>query len=302
MSHYKPNLRDLEFALFELLGRGEIMGTGPYEDVDTDTAREMLAQVAVLATEKLAPSLISSDRTPPTFDPATHSAALPAAFAACYRAYVDAEFWRTDVPVELGGTAIPPSLRWAMAELVLGANPAVHMYSSGFSFAKLLWTIGTDAQRQLARHMVDRHWGSTMVLTEPEAGSDVGAGRAKAVQQPDGTWHLERGQALHHLGRGRHLREHRAPGAGPPRGRRPGHQGAVAVRRAEVPRRPRDRRARRAQRRLRHQRRAQDGPEGLGHVRAAVRRGRRHPRRRNTCWATCTTASRRCSTSSSTPA
>jgi alkylation response protein AidB-like acyl-CoA dehydrogenase len=190
MSHYKPNLRDLEFALFELLGRDRVMGTGPYADIDPDTAREMLAQVAVLATEKLAPSLVESDRTPPTFDPATHSVMLPEAFKASYRAYVDAEFWRTDVPVDLGGTAIPPSLRWAIAELVLGANPAVHMYSSGFSFAKLLWTIGTEEQQQLARHMVDQHWGSTMVLTEPEAGSDVGAGRTKAVQQPDGTWHL----------------------------------------------------------------------------------------------------------------
>ena len=39
--------------------------------------------------------------------------------------------------------------------------------------------------------MVDHHWGSTMVLTEPDAGSDVGAGRTKATEQSDGTWHIE---------------------------------------------------------------------------------------------------------------
>ena len=39
--------------------------------------------------------------------------------------------------------------------------------------------------------MVERHWGSTMVLTEPDAGSDVGAGRTKAILQDDGSWHLE---------------------------------------------------------------------------------------------------------------
>src|SRR3954451_15695022 len=190
MSHYKHNLRDLEFTLFEVLGRQAVLGTGPFEDVDADTAREMLHEVARLATEDLAPSLLDSDRNPPVYDPATHSVRLPESFRRSYQAYVDAEFWRMDVPVELGGTPVPPSLRWAIAELVLGSNPAVHMYSSGFSFAKVVYALGTPDQQKLAGHMVERQWGATMVLTEPDAGSDVGAGRTKAVQQPDGTWHI----------------------------------------------------------------------------------------------------------------
>jgi alkylation response protein AidB-like acyl-CoA dehydrogenase len=190
MSHYKPNLRDLEFTLFELLGRDQVLGSGPFGEVDGETAREMLAEVARLATDDLAPSLLDSDRNPPVFDPATHSVRLPEAFRRSYQAYVDAEFWRADVPAEFGGTAIPPSLRWAIAELILGSNPGVHMYSSGYSFAKVLHTLGTDDQKRLAAHMVENGWGATMVLTEPDAGSDVGAGRTKAVQQPDGSWHL----------------------------------------------------------------------------------------------------------------
>ncbi|HEX3002922.1 MAG TPA: acyl-CoA dehydrogenase, partial [Angustibacter sp.] len=67
---------------------------------------------------------------------------------------------------------------------------AVHMYSAGFAFAKVLFGLGTDDQKKLAQHLVDGRWGCTMVLTEPDAGSDVGAGRTKAVQQPDGTWHI----------------------------------------------------------------------------------------------------------------
>src|SRR5436305_3118381 len=190
MSHYKHNLRDLEFTLFEVLGRQAVLGTGPFEEVDADTAREMLHEVARLATEELAPSLMDSDRNPPVYDAATYSVAIPESFKRSYQAYVDAEFWRMDVPAELGGTPVPPSLRWAIAELVLGSNPAVHMYSSGFSFAKVLHTLGTEDQKRLAGHMVEHHWGATMVLTEPDAGSDVGAGRTKAVQQPDGTWHI----------------------------------------------------------------------------------------------------------------
>ncbi len=50
---------------------------------------------------------------------------------------------------------------------------------------------GTEEQKHWAELMIDRGWGATMVLTEPDAGSDVGAGRTKAVQQPDGTWHID---------------------------------------------------------------------------------------------------------------
>src|SRR5680860_289113 len=190
MGHYKNNLRDLEFNLFEVFDRSELLGHGPYADVDTDTAREMVREVGRLASHELAESLLESDRTPPVYDPETYEVTLPEAFAKSYRAYMDAEWWRMDVPAELGGTVVPPSLRWALAELVLGSNPAVHMYSAGMSFATVLYDLGTDDQRKLAKHQVEKQWGATMVLTEPDAGSDVGAGRTKAVQQDDGTWHL----------------------------------------------------------------------------------------------------------------
>jgi len=190
MGHYKSNLRDLEFNLFEVWDRQDILGKGPYSEVDADTAREILHEVGRLAEHELADSLMDSDRNPPVFDPATHEVALPESFKKSYQAYLDHDWWRLDVPRELGGTVIPPSLRWAVAELVLGANPAVHLYSAGFAFAKVLFRLGTDDQKKLAKHLVDGQWGATMVLTEPDAGSDVGAGRTKAVQQEDGTWHI----------------------------------------------------------------------------------------------------------------
>ena len=190
MGHYKSNLRDLEFNLFEVFNRQEILGSGPYSEVDQDTAREILQQVCRLAENELAESLLDSDRNPPIFDPATNSVKIPESFTKSYKAYLDAEWWRLDIPAELGGTVIPPSLRWAVAELVLGSNPAVHMYSAGFAFSKVLYHLGTDDQKKMAHHLVDKKWGATMVLTEPDAGSDVGAARTKAVQQPNGTWHI----------------------------------------------------------------------------------------------------------------
>ncbi|WP_147944115.1 acyl-CoA dehydrogenase [Microbispora hainanensis] len=191
MGHYKSNVRDLEFNLFEVFGRREILGTGPFAEVDEDTARTVLDEVNRLATGPLAASFEDADRHPPVFDPVTHSVTMPESFKRSYQAWVDAEWWRLELQPELGGTPAPRSLVWAMAEMVLGANPAVWMFACGPAFARLLFELGTPEQKRFAELAVERHWGATMVLTEPDAGSDVGAGRTKAIQQPDGTWHIE---------------------------------------------------------------------------------------------------------------
>jgi alkylation response protein AidB-like acyl-CoA dehydrogenase len=74
---------------------------------------------------------------------------------------------------------------------MLGANPAVFMYMSGPSMAVVVHRNGTEEQQRWAQFMIDKGWCATMVLTEPDAGSDVGAGRTKAIQQPDGSWHID---------------------------------------------------------------------------------------------------------------
>ncbi|HEV7148930.1 MAG TPA: acyl-CoA dehydrogenase [Pedococcus sp.] len=190
MGHYKSNLRDLEFNLFEVFGRQEVLGHGPYADVDPDTAREMLKEVSRLAENELAESFADSDRNPPVYDPATFSVTMPEAFKKSYQAYVDSGFWGVDVPGELDGTVVPPSLKWAMNEMVLGANPAIAMFAAGYSFGKLLYILGNDEQKKLARWIIEKGWHCTMVLTEPDAGSDVGAGRTKATENEDGTWNI----------------------------------------------------------------------------------------------------------------
>ncbi|UWP82838.1 acyl-CoA dehydrogenase [Dactylosporangium fulvum] len=191
MTHYKSNLRDLEFNLFEVFGVDKVLGQGPYSDVDVDTARSILAEVDRLAREDLAASYIDGDRNPPVFDPATHSVKMPEKFRRSYEAFMSAEFWRLDLPSELGGTAAPRALWWALAEMVLGSNAPVWMYASGPSFAHTLHIEGTEEQKKWAKLFVEKQWGSTMVLTEPDAGSDVGAGRTKAIPQADGSWHIE---------------------------------------------------------------------------------------------------------------
>jgi hypothetical protein len=191
MTHYKANLRDIEFNLFEVFGAPERLGSGPYAEMDVDTAREVLREVERLATGPLAESFADADRHPPVFDPATASVTMPESFKKSYRAMIDSGFWSLDLPTRLGGAGAPPSLRWAASEMLLGANPAAFIYMSGFGFAAILDHLGNDDQKRLAQLMIEHQWGATMVLTEADAGSDVGAGRARAHEQSDGSWHIE---------------------------------------------------------------------------------------------------------------
>jgi alkylation response protein AidB-like acyl-CoA dehydrogenase len=190
MSHYRANLKDIEFCLFDLLGRDSILGKSIYADLDRETAMGMLEEMKRLTENDLAASFVEGDRVGAILDKATGDVTLPESFKKSYKAYIDGDWGKIDVPVELGGTLIPPSVRWAIAEMVLGSNPGVHLYSSGFAFSHVAYMLGTDYQKRIAKFMVDRAWGATMMLTEPDAGSDVGAGRSKAVKQSDGTWHI----------------------------------------------------------------------------------------------------------------
>ena len=191
MSHYKSNLRDIQFNLFEVLRRQDLLGQAPYDELDEETVRGILTELERMATGPLAESFADADRNPPVFDPATHSVRIPESLRKSYRAFMDAEFYRLGLPAELGGTGAPRSLNWAMAELILGSNPAIWMYASGHTMARVLWDLGTPEQKRFAEQAIEREWGATMVLTEPDAGSDVGAGRTRAIEQPDGTWHIE---------------------------------------------------------------------------------------------------------------
>ncbi|WP_017612981.1 acyl-CoA dehydrogenase [Nocardiopsis salina] len=191
MTHYKSNLRDIEFNLFEVFRRQDVLGQGPFEDLDEETARTILDEVNRLATGVLAESFEDGDRNPPVFDPKTKTVQMPESIKKSYQAYMDAGWYNLDLPTELDGLGAPRSLVWSAAELILGSNPSIHMYSAGPGFASILHAEGNEKQKEFAKLAIERGWGATMVLTEPDAGSDVGAGRTKATDQGDGTWHID---------------------------------------------------------------------------------------------------------------
>jgi alkylation response protein AidB-like acyl-CoA dehydrogenase len=192
LGHYIANVRDLEFNLFEVLGLGNVVGSGRYGDLDVDTMRTMLDEVARLAEGPVADSFADADRNPPVFDPQRHTITVPAELAKSVQAVKDAEWWRIGIAEEIGGMPAPAPLTWAINEMLLCANPSAGFFwAVGPAMANALAVEGTEEQRRWAATGLERGWAATMVLTEPDAGSDVGAGRSKAIAQPDGTWHIE---------------------------------------------------------------------------------------------------------------
>jgi len=191
VGHYKSNVRDQVFNLFEVLGLDKAFGEGAFSDLDTDTVQEMLGEMARLCEGPVADSFVDGDRNPPVFDPATHSVTLPESFKNSVHALVEAGWDKVGIEEELGGMPMPRAIVWALAEHVLGANPAAWMYAGGAGFASIFYKLGTPEQKKWAVFAAERGWGSTMVLTEPDAGSDVGAGRTKAIKQDDGSWHID---------------------------------------------------------------------------------------------------------------
>ncbi len=191
MGHYRSNVRDLEFNLFEMLDLDKVVATGEFGDLDGESVRQMLGEAAKLAEGPLAEPFAETDRHPPTFDPSTHTVSIPGPFKKAYRAWHDGDWFRVGMAEDIGGVPAPSMVEWAINEFALGAQPAIFLYSAGPKMADIMNAIGNEQQRHWASLMIERNWGATMVLTEPDAGSDVGAGRTKAIRQPDGTWHLD---------------------------------------------------------------------------------------------------------------
>ena len=278
MSHYRSNVSDLEFNLFEVLGAGERMGTGPFAEMDADTARRGAARTGE-GRRRPGRRVVRRRRPQP---PGVRPGHLQRDVAGVVQEVVPGARRRRVVPA---GSAHRPRRVRRVTQPALGRGGADARRQPG-----VVHVLGRAELRR--RRAPQRHPAAAADGRDHDreaVGLDHGADRAGRRQRrrrrphqgdPAAGRQLASGgrQAVHHLRRIRPGRQHRAPGAGPsgrPRHREPArHQGFEPVHRAEVPVRPGDRRARRAQRRLRHRRGTQDGTEGLDHLRAEPR----HPR------------------------
>jgi hypothetical protein len=189
MSHYKSNLRDLEFNLFEFNRIQDHVGEGEWASLDRDTMGDILVEIERLAREDFAASYEDQDRI--SLRLVDGEVRIPDSVKASVRAFKEGGWDRLGLPEEMGGMPVPPSLVWAISEMLLAANTTAQFYAGGNMFARVLFEEGTEEQKEIAKLWVANSWAGTMVLTEPDAGSDVGAGTTKAIDQGDGTWHIE---------------------------------------------------------------------------------------------------------------
>ncbi len=192
MSHYKSNLRDVQFNLFEVLDLESYLGDAPFEDFARDTVMDILREIERLARDDFAASFVEADQTP--LELVDGEVRLTDGMKRSLDAYFDGDWHLLGAPKELGGLGAPGLVRWAAQEMLVGANPALFFYVSGILMAAVIGFVGTPEQvEKWAKPMIERRWGGTMVLTEPDAGSDVGAGTTKAiaVDEENGVYHLE---------------------------------------------------------------------------------------------------------------
>ncbi|MCB9566729.1 MAG: acyl-CoA dehydrogenase [Myxococcales bacterium] len=180
-SHYKSNLRDIFFNLFEVLDIGSTsLGQGSFTSLDVDTVKSTLESLEEFVQRELSPSWVESDRVPLQFD-GEGTVTLPPGLRRSILSVFESGWHMLEVPEHLGGVGAPPTVSWAAFELTAGANPCIAFYVFGTFIARVIDSLATESQRErFVRPLLENNWGGSMVLTEPDAGSDVGAGRTRA--------------------------------------------------------------------------------------------------------------------------
>ena len=189
MSEYRPPLADIKFVLENTCQLDEIVSYPDFDHVDVDVAFGALDEAARFFTEVVAPTnrdgdLIGSVRND------DGSVTTPDSFKKAYEQYVAAGWGAVKSPPEYGGHGFPGVVGLAVLEMLTSANMALSLCPMLTSSAILaIDEHGTDAQKaEYLEKLISGEWTGTMVLTEPEAGSDVGALRAKATPNDDGSW------------------------------------------------------------------------------------------------------------------
>ncbi|MEM7351057.1 MAG: acyl-CoA dehydrogenase [Acidobacteriota bacterium] len=192
---YQVDLQDLKFQLLEWLPTEELLGAERFRDWDMENLGMVVDQAAEIARETLGPINEEGDRIGAQWK--AGEVTVPPSFHAAFKTLRDGGWLGASANPELGGLGLPHSVGTVINELFSGANLSLSLLSlltSGTSH--LVEAFGTpELREQICEKMISGQWGGTMCLTEPQAGSDVGASTSQAVQQADGSY-LIRGEKI----------------------------------------------------------------------------------------------------------
>ena len=182
--------RDVRFVIFEMLELDKINRYERFAGLDRDIFEETLNLAEKIAVDHFYPSNADGDKIGLKYNPDTKEVTVPESFHKGFKAFVEAGFHTLPFHQEEGGMDMPATISFASQEYFNAGNTSLGMYCSSITgTAHLLMIYGSEEVKKLFLHkMIAGEWNGTMCLTEPDAGSNVGALKAKAVRQSDGTY------------------------------------------------------------------------------------------------------------------
>ncbi|MDY6904268.1 MAG: acyl-CoA dehydrogenase [Thermodesulfobacteriota bacterium] len=183
------NRRDIDFVLHEMLNVEELSKNEKYADFNRKTIDMVISEARNLAVKEMLPTNEEGDKGC-VFE--NGQVTTPECYKRLFELYCEGEWIGASEDPEFGGQGMPSVVNVAAAEFFSGANMAFMMFSGlTHGAAKMIETLGTEEQKKTyVENMYQGKWTGTMLLTEPEAGTDVGALTTTAKKNDDGTYSI----------------------------------------------------------------------------------------------------------------
>jgi alkylation response protein AidB-like acyl-CoA dehydrogenase len=190
MTDYKAPVRDIRFALDHIIGYEDLTAVPAFAEATPDFVATVLEEAGKFTAEVLAPLRRSGDQEGARIE--NGQVRTASGFADAYRQYYEAGWNGMSLPPDVGGQGLPLVLASAMQEMISSANMAFGLcplLSQG-AVSALMAHGSKELQDIYLPKLVSGEWTGAMDLTEPQAGSDVGALRTKAERHADGTYRI----------------------------------------------------------------------------------------------------------------
>ncbi len=182
--------RDVRFVIFEMLELEKLNRFESFRDFDRAMYEDTLNLAEKIAIDQFYSSNADGDKTGLQYDPKTHKVKVPESFHKGFKAYVEAGSIACPFRRKKAGMGMPTTISMACKEYFNAGNTSLTMYCGAITgAAHIIAPFGSEeVKKMFLPKLIAGEWGGTMCLTEPDAGSDVGALKSKAVKQKDGTY------------------------------------------------------------------------------------------------------------------
>jgi len=190
MAQQLVDRRDLDFVIWEQMQSETLLKNDVFKEFNKKTCDMIITEARALAVKEMLPTLAEGDKQGVRYDKGNIK--VPDCFHDVFKLILEGEWQTLGMPPEMGGQGAPGFVTAACSQYFLAANWALYSYASmGNGTALLIQLYGTPEQKKkYIPNITAAKWGGTMLLTESEAGSDVGALETTAVKNEDGTYTL----------------------------------------------------------------------------------------------------------------